>query len=317
MEFKPAKLDRIATIISVSVSLLLVGLSLFFLIKVPFGWVFAIVIMLILVVCYLLSPKRYSFEGTNLVLEKVIGRKAIIRSDDIEGYVRIPDFTKLTVARTFGNGGLFGYYGMFTTAEYGTINCQLTNLKGICVIKTKKGTFALSPAERERFEEHLQTLTAEIKTIEPRVVEKREYARPLILLVPIALFVITILMVLLNYAQLPERIAVHFDFQGNPDRWGSKISYLTSGIIPASVLLAIGIGAFFFVRRTTPRKALPNFLVLIVAFIQLFIAYVSFDTYWVSKYNTHLLPLWYSFGGFAIVLILLFIYYRRIVKKTA
>ncbi len=322
MQFKPAKLDTTASIVSICVSALLIGLSVFFLIKVPLGWPFAIMMMLILLGCYLLSPKTYSFENTTLVIEKMIGKKIKIRFNDIEGYVRIPDFTKLKVARTFGNGGLFGYYGMFTTAEYGTINCQLTSLKNIVIIKTKRGTFAVSPAEPNKFEEHFKNIfggmTAEIKMIEPTVIEKKKYASALILLIPIALFVLTIIVVLLNYAQLPERIAVHFDFQGNPNRWGSKTSYLISGIIPTLILLAIGIAAFFIVRRTTTNRALPNFLVIIVSFIQLFVAYTSFDTYWMNKHNSHVVPLHYSVGLFIIIMIVLIVYYyREVVKKSS
>jgi len=321
MEFKTAKLDRTATIVSIIASALLVGISIFFLIMVPSGWAFSMLMMLIIVCCYALSPKTYIFKGGQLIIEKVVGRKIVIPIEDIEAYVRIPNFGKLKVARTFGNGGLFGYYGMFTTAEYGTIKCQLTNLKNVFIIKSKKGVFAVSPAEQDRFEEHLKAvaagMTVEIKTIEPRIVEKGEYASALILIIPIALFVISVIMVLLTYAQLPDRIAVHFGFQGNPDRWGSKISYLISSIIPASILVAIGISAFLTVRRTTTNRVLANFFVIIVAFIQLFVAYLSIDMYWTNKHNTHLMPLPYSITLFVILMIGLLFYYYRVVKKSA
>lgn len=321
MKFQPARLDTTATIVSVVVSTLLIGFSVFFLIKVPFGWAFAVLMLFIIAVSFLLSPKRYYFQGGQLVIEKMIGKEIVIKAEDIEGYAHIPDFSKLRVARTFGNGGLFGYYGIFTTAEYGTVNCQMTRLKNIIIIKSKKGVFAISPAEHDRFKEHLIAITSgitgEITQLESRVMERSEYANVLILIIPITIFIITCIMVLLNYTQLPERIAVHFDFHGTPDRWGSRVSYLISGIVPASILLSIGIAAFLIVRRTTPNRVLPNFLVIIVAFIQLFIAYIALTTYWTNKHMKYLIPLPYSIIIFFILLISMLFYYYTIIKKSA
>lgn len=320
MEFKIAKLDKMAIVVSIAATVFLIGLSIFFIIKVPFGWAFAIFMMLIIIISYLLSPKNYSFEGTNLIIEKVIGKKITIPFNEIEAYVSVSDFMKLKVVRTFGNGGLFGYYGMFSTAEYGSINCQLTSLKNIFIIKSKKGNYALSPLEPDKFEEHLKAIasgiTGEIEIIKPIPQEEMERANPLILIIPICIFILTIIIILLNYAQLPERIAIHFDFHGNPDGWGPKTSYLISGIVPSSILLALNIIIFFFARRACSNPDIPNFLVIITSFIQLFIAYTSFDTYWFNKYNTHLIPLPYSIVVFVIIIVLLLLfYYRKIVKK--
>ncbi|MGB3478105.1 MAG: PH domain-containing protein, partial [bacterium] len=145
MEFKVAKLDRTATIVSIVTTAFLTVLSIFFVVKVPLGWLFAIFMMLIPLCCYLLSPKRYVFKGSALIIEKVVGRQITIPMNGIEAYIRVPNFAKLKVARTFGNGGLFGFYGLFSTAEYGEMNCQLTSLKDIIIIKTQKMNFALSP----------------------------------------------------------------------------------------------------------------------------------------------------------------------------
>ncbi len=286
---------------------------------VPSGWIFLILMLLIIVCCYALSPKTYVFNDGQLIIKKVIGKKIIIPIDEIRAYVHVSNFARLKVARTFGNGGLFGYYGMFTTAEYGTINCQLTTLKNVFIIKSKKGAFAISPANPELFEERLKTTAGivDIEELRPRVIEKREYANLLILIIPVCLFIISLIMVLLTYTQLPDRIAVHFDFQGYPDRWGSKDSYLISGIIPASILLAVGIVAFLIVRRTTTNRALPNFFVIIVALIQLFVAYLAFDTYWTNKNNRHLMSLRYSITLFVILMIGLLFYYYKAVKKSA
>lgn len=320
MEFEVAKLDRTATTVSIATTAFLIILSIFFIVKVPFGWLFAVLMISIPLICYLLSPKKIVFKGSILIIEKVIGKQISIPMNDIEAYVRVPDFAKLKVARIFGNGGLFGFYGLFSTAEYGEINCHLTKLKDIIIIKTKKMNFALSPQNGDEFEQYLKTsvlgVTGEIKVLEPFPENRKNHANPAILVVPIALFILVVIMILLNYTQLPERIAVHFDIHGNPDRWGPKSSYLLSGLIPSTIMFLLTIGVFFFVRRTTNKPAIPNFVVLIMSFILLSIAYTSLATFWINKYGKQLIPMHYGIIIFAVLMIgLLLVYYRRIVKR--
>jgi hypothetical protein len=318
MEFRTAKLDRGARILTCCVTVLLVGLATLFLLLVPFGWIFAVFMMLIIAVAYLLSPKRVIFSSTTLIIEKNIGTKISIALSDIEAYSRIPDFSKLTVARTFGNGGLFGYYGIFSTAEYGDIHCQMTCLKNIFLIKTKSGTYAVSPGDHRVFEEHIASIpsaTGQIARLEP-ITEPIRYANPMILAIPVVLFIVISLFIILNYAQLPDRIAVHFDLLGNPDRWGPKTSYLVSGLVPSSILLVISFLIFFIVRRAARNQAIPTMLVTIVACIQLFIAYTTVETYWVNKYGTHLVPLVYGIGAFVLIMICVYVfYYRTLIRK--
>ncbi len=315
MEFRAARLDRPATIITTVVSIFLLILSIFFAIKIPSGWAFAIGMMLVVIISYLLSPRKYTFLGSKLVIEKAVGKKIIISLEEMEGYVLIPDFAKLKCSRTFGNGGLFGYYGMFSAAEYGSINCQLTSLKNIFIIRTREGNFAISPVKPHRFEEYLKTtvsgISGEVKIIQPTAPEAIRLADPLILIIPAVLLILIVFLTLTNYVQLPERIAVHFDIHGNPDRWGPKSSYLISSIVPSIILFVICIGVFLYVRRTTQNPAIPNFLVLIICFVQLFTAYFSFETYWLNTHDTYLIPLPYGIGTFAIILVILFVIYRR------
>lgn len=103
MEFKVAKLDRTATIVSIVTTAFLTILSIFFVVKVPLGRLFAIFMMFIPLCCYLLSPKKFIFKGSTLIIEKVVGRQIIIPMSDIEAYIRVPNFAKLKVARIYGN----------------------------------------------------------------------------------------------------------------------------------------------------------------------------------------------------------------------
>jgi hypothetical protein len=305
-----------ALVTTVAISILLVGLSAFFL-TLPFGWIFSTVMILIIAVSYLYSPAKYHFAGSYLIVQKVIGRKIAIPLSDVVGYTIVPDFSKLRVVRTFGNGGLFGYYGIFSTAEYGTINCQLRSLKNVIILKTSAEAFAVSPAEVERFESQLigtvQGLSGKIEKIvpEPATIVKR--ASLYILVIPVVLFLLTLILIYNAYLQLPDRIAVHFDLQGNPDGWASRTSFIYSGAAPAAILSALSIGIFLAVRRATRRPDTPYFIVIMLGVFQLFTAFVLYDTYWVNKHNTHLIPFPYNVIAYsAIILLLLVIYYRKV-----
>jgi uncharacterized membrane protein len=321
MDFKVSRLDRPALIVTLAVSILLIGLATFFIIKVPFGWMFAVGMLAIILVCYLLSPKYYSLREGKLVIQKVIGKEISIPLEDVMAYTVVPDFTKLRVSRTFGNGGLFGYYGVFSTAEYGTISCQMRSLKDVIIIKTSHGAFALSPEQRARFEEHLvntvKGLRGEIAPLAPTPPETIRQANPLILILPAAILILTVAMVFMLYPRLPERIAVHFDMQGNPDGWATRTSFMVSGLIPAVVLFILNTLIFFFVRRTTTRPTMPYLIVLLFTVFQLFASYVSLDTYWVNVHDHHLVPFPYNIIAYGLVIaVVLFFYYRKTRPST-
>jgi hypothetical protein len=129
---------------------------------------------------------------------------------------------------------------------------------------------------------------------------------------PAVIFIMTVIMVLALYWRLPGHIAMHFDMQGNPNGWASRTSFIISGLIPAAVLLLLNTTIFFYVRRTTSRPALTYFIVLLFSFFQLFISYISFDTYWINVNDRHLIPFPYMIITYGlIIVVVLFIYYRK------
>ncbi|UCF71404.1 MAG: DUF1648 domain-containing protein [candidate division WOR-3 bacterium] len=320
MDFRPAKLDLPAIVTTAVVCALLVGLSVFFM-ALPYGWTLVAIMLSIIVVSYLYSPVAYRFRGSYLIVRKVIGREIMISLADTLGYTIVPDFTKLKAVRTFGNGGLFGYYGTFSTAEYGTVNCQLRSLKNVIILKTKDNAFALSPDDMDRFEVQLAAVIAgaggKTQKLEPEPPETVKRASGLILILPAVLFLLTVILIYVAYTQLPERIAVHFDLQGNPDGWASRISFLYSGILPATILLVLSIGIFLVVRRATRRPDTPYFIVMMFAVFQVFTAYVTYDTYCVNRYDRHIVPFPYNIiAYFTIIAFALVFYYRKVRRRS-
>lgn len=318
MVFKPARLDTLSSVTSIITTILLIGLSFFFLVnRIPYGWSLSLLLISIVLVSYLLSPKIYYIHGRHFIIEKVIGTKILIPMNEIEGIFEIDDFYKLKPIRSMGNGGLFGYYGIYTTKDYGNIKCQLTRLKKILIIKSKQGYYAISPEKPEQILEWFMSISGPAlinKITEPRLVEKK--ASPLILLVPETIFTLTLIMIILLYPQLPDRIAIHFDFKGNPDGWSSKISFLYFGIIPQLIVSFICI-IFFFAIRNIYHEPMPVYLLIImISFVQLIVAYATFDIYWFNMHQSHFLPMGFVLIFFTgLILIFLFIYYRILTKK--
>jgi len=319
MEFRPAKLDKFATLISVITTTLLVLLSIFFITKpIPYGWVFAILMISIVFISFLLSPKSYYIQGGNFIIEKIIGRRISIPLNEIEEIIAVEDFNRLKPVRSMGNGGLFGFYGIYTTAEYGNINCQLTSLKNILLIKAKKGYFAISPENSERVLEQLKSMAG--------IVEKTEIVKPepvknkasfLILLLPDTIFTLVLIMVILLYPQLPNRIATHFDFFGNPDGWGNKISFLYAGIIPQVVLLIISFFVFFTSQNKFQNPLPLYFLIIIISLIQIFVGFTTLDIYWYNIHKKHLIPMhWLVIIFTTFIVIMLLIYNRLLTRKS-
>ncbi len=314
MEFKPAKLDPIALLTSIITGTVLIFFSLFFLVKqIPFGWLFSLLMVAIIIISYLLSPKTYYIQGGSFVIEKVIGRKITIPLNVIEGIVQIENFNKLKPVRSMGNGGLFGYYGIYTTKDFGNVNCQLTRLKNILIIKSKKGCFAISPDKPERLIDYLKAINTDITINEPVKLERVvKMANPLILLIPDTIFTITLIIVILLYNKLPLKIATHFDIQGNPDGWSPKISFLYLSILPQVILMVTNFIVFFAMRNRYRNPQIVYLVVIIISSIQALLLYLSLDIYWYNVYNFHILPFYYVFAGFVIILVLLLIIYNRL-----
>jgi hypothetical protein len=317
MDFKPAKLDASARFISVFTVIFLTAMSIFFIFRMPYGWVFATVMMSIILVAYALSVKRYYFEGGKLVIEKAVGKKTIIPLAELESILVVDNFMSLKPLRAFGNGGLFGYYGIYTTLDYGKMSCNLTGLKNVILIKTRNGIHALSPAEPDRFQDYLKNavlgITGKLETLQPLTPAEKKYANPLILIIPGAIFALTLILVFAFYPSLPDIIASHFDARGLANGWSRKNVFLFMSLMPAAIVFALNILLFFIVRKRSPEPKVTYFVVGLFSLIQLLMAFAPFDIYWFNTRHEHFFSFFYVFIGFLVLfLAAIYIYYRLI-----
>jgi hypothetical protein len=101
-------------------------------------------IVSILGLTFLWSPLGYEIESGVLIVRRPIGRVRIplkglrearlAQHDDLNGCIRL-----------FGSGGLFGYFGIFSTTKLGKSTWYCTNRKNLVVLVTENKTIVLSP----------------------------------------------------------------------------------------------------------------------------------------------------------------------------
>ena len=104
----------------------------------------------IVVGAYAWSPRGYAVSDGSIEVKRLIGRARIpldglrearaATKDDFRGCLRL-----------FGNGGLFGYYGLFRTSKLGKSTWYVTNRGKAVVVVTGEKTVLFSPDDVEGF----------------------------------------------------------------------------------------------------------------------------------------------------------------------
>ena len=94
--------------------------------------------VIILVGSYLFSIQKYLIENNKLIIKRPIGERRISITNITE--IRLVNEGDMAVTiKTFGNGGLFGYYGQFRNRTFGSITLYTTQRANRVFIKTKSG----------------------------------------------------------------------------------------------------------------------------------------------------------------------------------
>ncbi len=103
-----------------------------------------------IVLCYLFAPRGYVLGNSDLTIKRPIG-DVKIKYDDFEALTRIEGGGGVRGIRTFGVGGLFGYFGQFYLREYGTVTGYATKLSGRILIVTRQGNRIIITPDDEGF----------------------------------------------------------------------------------------------------------------------------------------------------------------------
>jgi cell division protein FtsW (lipid II flippase) len=146
-----ATLDTLSLSITVgfiAVSLLLIYFS---------GAHWSIYIFLGAMVLLLLAirPVRYELHPDHLLIKRLAGNKRISFKNIAEVKLLEKGEIKVTnTIRTFGSGGVFGYFGKHYNKSYGHIHFYMTRWENMVLITTKEGKkFLLSPNDTQLAEQ--------------------------------------------------------------------------------------------------------------------------------------------------------------------
>ena len=112
-------------------------------------------LILVVAFAYLFSVKNYEVTDRELIIHKPFG-KTIYPRNEIETVQQIDRRLLRFAIRTFGIGGVFGYYGEFYTGKLGSMTWYRTQLSNPVMIRTAKKKIVFSPDDPEKLIAALQ-----------------------------------------------------------------------------------------------------------------------------------------------------------------
>ena len=141
-----ASLDKTAIIIT-NLATLLFGALIIFNFILPL----AIFLLITYLMCLLLKPLSYEITADKLIIRRLIKSVHINRSDIVS--LKLIDKSAISGSiRTFGVGGLFGWFGKFANNQLGSMTWYLTRRdKLVLIIKKDSKKILISPDEAEAF----------------------------------------------------------------------------------------------------------------------------------------------------------------------
>ena len=117
----------------------------------------------IFALCALFSVRGYSLQENNLIVHRP-GWRTRIPLAELQSVSHQPDATGGSI-RIFGNGGLFGFIGLFRNQKLGRYRAFATDLAHTVVIRLPVRTIVVTPGDPQRF---VSTLTPFINSENPR-----------------------------------------------------------------------------------------------------------------------------------------------------
>lgn len=118
----------------------------------PIG--FTLVFFVIVIsVSWLLHPTGYSTNPDRITIHRPLSH-VTFHMKDIRKVVAVNKDDMRWTARTFGNGGLFGYYGKFWNKKFGTMTWYATRRENYILLETFQGKkIVLTPDKKELSDE--------------------------------------------------------------------------------------------------------------------------------------------------------------------
>jgi len=110
-----------------------------------------VALLAIYIITYGFSTKAYQLTPDEIIICRLFGNVKIKRSE-ITSVEIIEKEQMGWIIRTFGVGGLFGYWGKFSSSKLGSMTWYATKKNRIILIKTiNNKRFVITPDEMEQF----------------------------------------------------------------------------------------------------------------------------------------------------------------------
>jgi hypothetical protein len=148
----PASMDRTTRWLSVLVLLTLVIVTVLVGSEAPRAVLWRVLGLNLLIVglSWGWAPRGYDVDGERLVVKRPLGSVTLPLASLQEATAAEYDDLGW-VLRTFGNGGLFGWYGRFHSSGLGHHRWYASRRSGLVVLRWPDRTVVISPDDRERF----------------------------------------------------------------------------------------------------------------------------------------------------------------------
>ena len=107
-------------------------------------------LILIVLLAYAYSPRGYEISALTLTVRRLVGNVQV----PLDGLREVRPAVREDYRgclRLWGNGGLFGYYGLFTTSRLGKCTWYVTNRSKAVVVATDSKTALFSPNDPASF----------------------------------------------------------------------------------------------------------------------------------------------------------------------
>lgn len=152
MEFFRAPYDRLTVTITVLGTGVLIGAGLLvLLLPLPtpsFSRAVGVSVLGILFLTYLYSPRGYSLGPDGLRIHRPIGPHVVPRAAIRSARRAAP--RELCGLRTFGSGGLFGFFGWFYARKFGHYRAYVTSRQNLVLVEAER-VYLLSPERPDEF----------------------------------------------------------------------------------------------------------------------------------------------------------------------
>lgn len=110
--------------------------------------------------CFALRPTSYTLTGEAVVINRFIGKRSIPRARVLSAEVMDKKLLNGSI-RTFGVGGLFGYFGRFANHRFGVMRWYATRRDRAVLLRTEDNQkIVLTPDDVEGFLSELNAPSA-------------------------------------------------------------------------------------------------------------------------------------------------------------